>query len=101
MVSAEGRRRCIAATRHEAWASREDYREQDGGADGLRAERGESGKILILPPDPAKVQAAKKAVSLYRRARTGKRARLNFRDYQKPGDSLGIQIDLANNRVWV
>ena len=28
----------------------------------------------------------------------GKRARLNFRDYQKPGDNLGVEIDLANNR---
>jgi hypothetical protein len=53
-----------------------------------------------LPPDPAKVQAAKNAGKVSIDVlEPGKRARLNFRDYQKPGDSLGIQIDLANNRV--
>ena len=28
----------------------------------------------------------------------GKRARLHFRDYEKPGDNLGVEVDLANNR---
>jgi len=53
-----------------------------------------------VPPDPAKIQAAKDAGKVSIDVlEPGKRARLNFRDYQKPGDSLGIQIDLANNRV--
>jgi hypothetical protein len=29
----------------------------------------------------------------------GKRARLNFRDYEKPGDNLGAEVDLVNNRL--
>jgi hypothetical protein len=29
----------------------------------------------------------------------GKRVRLNFRDYQKPGDTLGVEVDLTNNRL--
>lgn len=28
----------------------------------------------------------------------GKRARLNFRDYEKPGDNLGVEVDLVTNR---
>jgi hypothetical protein len=28
----------------------------------------------------------------------GKRARLNFRDYEKPGDNLGVEVDLTSNR---
>ena len=52
-----------------------------------------------VPPDPAKLQAAKDAgkVSI-ELLEPGKRARLNFRDYEKPGDSLGVEVDLANNR---
>ncbi len=29
----------------------------------------------------------------------GKRARLNFGNYVKPGDNLGVEVDLANNRM--
>jgi len=29
----------------------------------------------------------------------GKRAQLNYRDYPKPGDNRGIQVDLVNNHV--
>jgi hypothetical protein len=28
-----------------------------------------------------------------------KRARLNFRDYLKPGDNLGVEVDLTSNRL--
>jgi hypothetical protein len=52
-----------------------------------------------VPPSPAKIQAAKEAgkVSI-EMLDPGRRARLNFRDYEKPGDSLGVEVDLANNR---
>ena len=52
-----------------------------------------------VPPDPAKIQAAKDAGRVtIEMLEPGKRARLNFRDYEKPGDNLGIEVDLANNR---
>jgi hypothetical protein len=52
-----------------------------------------------VPPDPARIQAAKDAgkVSIDI-LQPGKRARLNFRDYEKPGDNLGVEVDLVNNR---
>ncbi len=52
-----------------------------------------------VPPSPAKIQAAKDAgkVSIDL-LEPGKRARLNFRDYAKPGDNLAVEVDLASNR---
>jgi len=52
-----------------------------------------------VPPSPAKIQAAKDAgkVSIDL-LQPGKRARLNFRDYAKPGDNLGVEVDLVSNR---
>jgi hypothetical protein len=53
-----------------------------------------------VPPDPAKIQAVKEAGKVTIDVlEPGKRARINFRDYQKAGDNLGVEIDLANNRV--
>jgi hypothetical protein len=53
-----------------------------------------------IPPDPAKLQAASAAgkVSIHMGAQ-GQPARLEFRDYLKPGDSLGIDLDLATNQM--
>ena len=52
-----------------------------------------------LPPDPARIQAAKDAGRVVIDVlEPGKRVRLNFRDYRKAGDSLGVSIDLTNNR---
>ncbi len=52
-----------------------------------------------VPPNPAKLQAAKDAGKVSVEVlQPGKRARLNFRDYEKPGDNLGVEVDLANNR---
>ena len=52
-----------------------------------------------VPPSPAKIQAAKDAGKVSIEVlEPGKRARLNFRDYEKPGDNLGVEVDLANNR---
>jgi hypothetical protein len=51
-----------------------------------------------VPPDPAKIQAAKEAgtVSL-EPVEPGQRVRLIFRDYEKPGDTLAMDLDVANN----
>jgi len=53
-----------------------------------------------VPPNPAKIQAAKDAgkVSLDV-LEPNKGIRLNFRDYQKPGDNLGVGLNLMDNRV--
>jgi hypothetical protein len=53
-----------------------------------------------VPPDPAKIQAVKDAgkISLDMPG-AGKGARLNFRDYAKPGDSLSVEVDPSSNRV--
>jgi hypothetical protein len=53
-----------------------------------------------VPPDPAKIQAAKDAGKVgIQVLEPGKRAQINFADYQKPGDNLAISIDIANNIV--
>ncbi len=53
-----------------------------------------------VPPDPTKIQAVKEAgkISLDMPG-AGKGARLNFRDYAKPGDVLSVEVDPASNRV--
>jgi len=53
-----------------------------------------------VPPDPAKIQAVKQAgkISLdMPGADSG--ARLNLRDYSKPGDMLSVEVDPTSNRV--
>jgi hypothetical protein len=53
-----------------------------------------------VPPDPARIQASKDAGKVTIQVLDpGKRAQVNFKDYQKPGDNLAIVIDLANNVV--
>jgi len=53
-----------------------------------------------VPPDPARLQAAKDAGKVgIQVLEPGKRAQINFADYQKPGDNLAISIDIANNIV--
>ena len=53
-----------------------------------------------VPPDPARIQTAQEAgkvsVDILQK---NKCVRLNFRDYQKPGDTLGVEIDIAKNRL--
>ena len=53
-----------------------------------------------VPPNPALIQAAKDAgkVSLSL-VEPGKCARLDFRDYHKPGDTLSVEVDLTSNRL--
>jgi hypothetical protein len=53
-----------------------------------------------VPPSPAKIQAAMGAGKVtIEMLGSDKRVRLNFRDYEKPGDNLGVEVDLANNRA--
>ena len=53
-----------------------------------------------LPPDPAKIQASQSAGKVNIQVLDpGKRAQVNFHDYQKPGDNLAIVINLADNVV--
>jgi hypothetical protein len=53
-----------------------------------------------VPPDPAKIQAVRDAgkVSM-EMLEPGKRIRLNLKDYEKPGDTLGVEVDLMSNRM--
>ena len=52
-----------------------------------------------VPPNPALIQAAKDAGKMSIEVlEPGKRARLNFKDYEKAGDNLGVEVDLINNR---
>jgi hypothetical protein len=52
-----------------------------------------------VPPSSARIQAAKDAgKASIEVLDPGKRARLNFRDYEKPGDNLGVEVDLVSNR---
>lgn len=53
-----------------------------------------------IPPDPAKLQASKTAgKALFSVLDPGKRGRVDFKDYNVPGDQLGIDVDLVNNKL--
>jgi hypothetical protein len=53
-----------------------------------------------LPPDPARIQAATNAgKTSIQVLDPGKRVQVNFRDYQKAGDNLGITINVANSVI--
>ena len=52
-----------------------------------------------MPPDAARIEAAKTAGNVsIEMLEPGKRARLNFKNYVKNGDIMGVEVDLANNR---
>lgn len=52
-----------------------------------------------VPPNPTKIQLAKDAGNVSIEVLDpGKRARLNFKNYEKPGDNLGVEVDLTSNR---
>jgi len=53
-----------------------------------------------IPPDPAKLQAVQEAgkVSIDM-LEPGKRVKVNFADYAKPGDKLGVELDVEGNRL--
>lgn len=53
-----------------------------------------------IPPDPARIQAAKDAgkVSMTQ-LEGGKRLKIDIKDFEKPGDVLGIEVDMATNTI--
>ena len=53
-----------------------------------------------IPPDPVKLQAAKDAGNAsFSMLEPGKRARIDFKNYNIPGDLLGIEFDLVTNKL--
>lgn len=51
-----------------------------------------------VPPDPAKMQAVKDAGGVSMQPMpSGQVVKLIFQNYEKPGDSLGFEVNLANN----
>jgi hypothetical protein len=52
---------------------------------------------LYMPPEPVLIQAAKDAGRVNLQPQPG-RVQLTFASYLKPGDSLALDVDLANNR---
>jgi hypothetical protein len=53
---------------------------------------------MYMPPDPVRIQAAKDAGRVTLQPQPGQRVRLTFAGYLKAGDSLALDVDLANNR---
>lgn len=51
-----------------------------------------------IPPDQARIQAAKDAGKVSISPQPGQRVRLTFADYLKAGDSLVLDLDLTSNR---
>lgn len=51
-----------------------------------------------VPPEQGRIQAAKDAGKISITPLPGQKARLTFTDYVKQGDSLAVELDLANNR---
>jgi len=53
-----------------------------------------------IPPNPGMIQQSVNAGKLGLQVLDpGRRARLNFADYLKPGDTLGIELELPTNRL--
>jgi hypothetical protein len=53
---------------------------------------------VYMPPEPVLIQQAKDAGNVSVSPQPGQRARLTFANYLKAGDSLALDVDLANNR---
>jgi hypothetical protein len=53
-----------------------------------------------IPPDPAKIQAAKDAGKISMTVlEPGKRVKIDIKDYEKPGDVLGVELDMTTNQI--
>jgi hypothetical protein len=53
-----------------------------------------------IPLDPAKIQACRDAGKMSTTViEPGKRAKINFKDYEKPGDDVGVEIDITTNQL--
>ncbi|MCE0521282.1 MAG: hypothetical protein LV480_00030 [Methylacidiphilales bacterium] len=51
-----------------------------------------------VPPSAGKIQAAKDAGNVSVQPLSDRRARIVFQNYEKPGDSYSIEVNLENNR---
>jgi hypothetical protein len=55
---------------------------------------------LYVPPDPDQIKKVREAGKVsFTPLDSGKRVRLDFRDYEKPGDTLSMEMDFANSRI--
>ena len=55
---------------------------------------------LYVPPSPDRIEAARNAGRVsFTPNPPAQRLRIDFRDYQKPGDLLTVEVDPANNRL--
>lgn len=53
-----------------------------------------------VPPDPAKIQAAKDAGKVSMTViEPGKRVKVDIKDYQLPGDNMGVELDMTTNQI--
>jgi hypothetical protein len=53
---------------------------------------------MYVPPNEEKIQACKESGNVnLQLTQPGKRARLTFSDYLKPGDTFALDVDLTNN----
>lgn len=53
---------------------------------------------MYMPPDQARIEAAKVAGRVSVTPMSGQRARLTFANYLKAGDSLALDVDFGSNR---
>ncbi len=53
---------------------------------------------LYIPPDPARIEAARKAGKITV-AQEGPRVKIDIRDYEKKGDLLSFDLDIAQHTV--
>ena len=51
-----------------------------------------------VPPDPAKIQAVKDAGNVSIQPEANGLVRLSFRNYEKPGDVLALELDVSNEQ---
>lgn len=52
-----------------------------------------------VPPDPVKLQKCKTAGKMSETLEEGGRMKLNFKDYEKPGDNMTLEVNTQTNQV--
>lgn len=53
-----------------------------------------------IPPDPSKIQACKEAGKMAMTViEPNKKVKIDFKDYEKPGDDLAIELDVTTNQI--
>jgi hypothetical protein len=54
---------------------------------------------MYVPPTPDKIQATAAAGNAAVEIQPGRHVRLRFKDYEKPGDMLAVELDATSNRL--